>query len=355
MNADLPSFLIQTAPGHYTLTFSSSGANTFSLCTYKYMWGYIAGIEAVAARAGQNYGTGLHLPLAYYYRWMMERKGVQEQCVAQCHDIIKEHFLANPQPTTGSKGKPEWRTAERAVQAFDAYVAHYGVEDFEVLGVEEPFEVALGEFMLENEKWERDITVTVRIRGIRDLRVKWHDQLWVLDHKTSTEWSDLAVDEGRASFQFMEYAWVERLLAQQRRETFGDLTKQMKAAEFDIPVGGVIGNYLISRAPYSEGRKPTPRDLPRDQFVREPYPYSEEQLAEWHEDAMDLAKEIFTRWQMQNWKRNRTACSHWGRCEYYRLCWETDAAYREAAAMSADYRPRTPSPFEELENGKDRQ
>lgn len=388
---DLPSFLIETSPGHYTLTFSSSGANTFSLCTYKFMWGYIAGIEAVAARAGQNYGSALHLALAAHYRGATR---------IECEAIMAAHFGENHQPELGSKGRPEWRTASRALAAFDAYLEHYGAEDFEVLGVEEPFEAELGEFpVFDGDR--PPIIVTARIRGIRDLRVRWHDQLWVLDHKTSTEWSDLAVDEGKASFQFMEYAWVERLIQQQRiaeiSKEHGGFCKGCGNAidpevchcgeevkrhgsesnhspvpmgctcgysdqsrfpkpdpQLVCPVGGVIGNYLISRQPYSEGRKVTARDLPRDQFVREPYPFSDAQLAEWHEDAMDLAREIFTRWQSQNWKRNRTACAHWGRCEYYRLCWESDPAYREAAALSADYRPRTPSPFEELENGKER-
>lgn len=350
----LPSFLQQTGPHAFTLTFSSSGADMFGLCGMKFSWAYLTRIEAATPRAGQNYGTGIHIPMAHRYRHMERSLAqVEEEGIA----LIQAHFAAHPQPEIGRKGRPEFRTATRAIQAFRAYNERYPAEDFEVLGVEEPFEVALGEFKVEGQSvadgmgWPshvgREITVTVRFRGIRDLRVKWHDSIWVLDHKTSGEWSDLTVDEGKASFQFQGYGWVERLLAQQATEE--------GATVCHIPVGGVIGNYIISRENYaSESRKPTPRDLPRDQFERVPYPYSDAELDEWHADAMGIAKEIWQRWREEEWPRRRTACAHWGRCEYYRLCWETDPDYRMSAAQGADYRERTPSPFEDIENGKER-
>lgn len=348
----LPSFLTEDAPGRYTLTFSSSGADTFNLCSYKYMWGYVAGIEGATARAGQNYGSGLHLPLSCYYKALREGRTMDEALKEECKAIIQQHFLENPQPETTARGKVEFRNAARAIQAFEAYLARWGSEDFEVLGVEEPFEVELGRFEAQGPPYNFQlgsdpVIVTVIFRGIRDLRVRWHDQLWVMDHKTSTEWSDLSVDEGKASFQFMGYAWVEKQICEGYHPY-----PSIKSA-LTLPIGGVIGNYIVSRAPYAEGRKPTPRDLPRDYFHREAYPYDEAQLNEWHSDAMEIAREIFSRWQSENWKRNRTACAHWGRCEFYRLCWETAPEYREAAALGADYRPRTPSPFEE-ENGKER-
>lgn len=348
--SDLPSFLTQTGPSSYTLTFSASAAETFMLCPAKYSWSRITGIEAAAARAGMNYGKALHLALAHRYSRMdLSLAQAEEQAEA----IFREHFATHPQPEMGTRGRPEWRTPARAMQAFRAYNAQYPAEDFEVLGVEEPFEVELGVFdaafapaqsQMPGYVRHGKVTVTVKFRGLRDLRVRWHDAIWVLDHKTSTEWSDLVVDEGKASFQFQGYGWVER----DAQNIKGELAH-------NEAVGGVIGNYLISRENYAnESRKPTPRDLPRDQFVRQPYPYSDAELDEWHQDAMDVAREIFERWQAENWPRRRTACAHWGRCEYYRLCWETDPAYRLSAAMSADYQPRTPSPFEDAENGKER-
>lgn len=344
MNPESPSFLTQTGPNTYTLTLSASGANTLQLCPAKYSWAYVTGIEAVSPRAGQNYGTSLHLPLAHRYRnWNKSLAAVE----SEGSEIIERHFAEHPQPEMGSKGRPEWRTAMRAQQAWRAYNERYPAEDFEVLGVEEPFEVELGGFstpLREPTSYGEaidSVSLTVKFRGIRDLRVRWHDSLWVVDHKTSTEWSDLSVDEGKCSFQFMGYAWVERLAT---RVPFG---------QDETPVGGVIGNYLISRQPYSEGRKVTARDLPRDQFERVPYPYSDAQLDEWHARAMGVAKDLWRHWSEGEWPQRSTACAHWGRCEYYQLCWETDPAYRMAAALGGDYRQRTPSPFEEAA-GKER-
>jgi hypothetical protein len=248
--------------------------------------------------------------------------------------IIREHFAKNPQPELGRDGKTEWRTAARTLQAFKAYRENYPREDFEPVAVEEKFELVLGEFeatMRDADGDEIVVTVTVHARGIFDLVAKWHDALWVIDHKTMTEWSDSVVDEGKASFQFMLYTWV---LRQQRRDT---------------AVAGTIGNYIVARPPYAEGRKPTPRDLPRDQFERHPYAYTEAQLAEWHARAMRLARRLWEAWRTEEWDQHSTACAHWGRCEYYQLCWECEPEWRAAAAMGADFRLRTPSPFEESE------
>lgn len=329
---ELPSFLQQTGPAAYTLTLSASAAETHDLCAAKYAWSRVTGIEAAALRAGQNYGKGFHLLDAAYYT--ARRTGAPFDAAA----IVDAHFAANPQPLTRPNGKPEQRTAARLLQAWNAYRAFYPADDFEVLGVEEPFNVELGSFTARAAGMDDAVTVTARFRGLRDKRVRWHNQLWVFDTKTSEEWKDLTIDEGKASFQFQGYAWVERSLG---------------CTTTPLPTGGVIGDYVISREPYREGRKATPRDLPRDQFMRQPYPYSDATLGEWHADAIGIAREVWDHWRNEEWPRRRGACAHWGKCEYYRLCWETDPDYRLSAAMGADYRPRTPSPLDE-DAGKER-
>lgn len=255
MSTDLPSFLQETAPGRYTLTMSASAAETAMLCPAKYSWSRITGIEAAAPRAGMNYGKALHLALAHRYSHpTMSLLQVHQEA----DTIIGKWFAEHPQPELGNRGRPEWRTFTRALAAFGSYNAAYPAEDFEVVGVEEPFEVELGEFRLEDSQGQ-PIIVTVVFRGIRDLRVKWHDQLWVLDHKTSTEWSDLTVDEGRCSFQFQGYAWIEREAMRQLIKGWERESIQLEVPLIPPQVGGVIGNYLISREPYSNpDRKPTP-------------------------------------------------------------------------------------------------
>jgi len=356
MSAPLPSFLEQAGPAAFTLTMSASFAEQMMLCAAKVAWSRVTGIEAATPRPGMNYGKGMHLLLAALYDGKPFDAG----------EILAEHFAANPQPEQ-HRGKPEWRTQARALQAFAAYNAAYPAESWEVLGVEEEFEVELG--ILEIEGRESDTYVKVIFRGIRDLRVRWHDAIWVVDHKTMTEWSDLTADEGKASFQFQGYAWVEReftrgggissagTTGQTRSQRSEQNRVEQEAAAhagnqsrpLDLNIGGVIGNYLIARPPYSEGYKPRANALPRDQFERIPYPFSDAQLDEWHGRAMRLAKRIWTAWRDEEWDQHSTACAHWGRCEYYQLCWETDPAYRMSAALGADYRPRTPSPLDEAD------
>ncbi len=286
MSNELPSFLTQTGPAAFTLTLSASAAETFMLCPAKYSWSRITGIEAASPRAGMNYGKAIHLVLAHLYNGTLFEHA----------PILREHFAKNPQPEMGARGKAEWRTEARASQAILAYLAAYPSETWEVIGVEEPFEVVLGTFVIPGEQAGQglDIVVTVKFRGIRDLRVRWHDAIWVVDHKTSTEWSELTADEGKASFQFMGYGWVERLAAFWQGPEYKQAVEakdEAKAARIlatPSRVGGVIGNYLIARQPYSEGYKPNARSLPRDQFERITYPYSDAQLDEWHGRAMRL-------------------------------------------------------------------
>lgn len=325
MNTPLPAFLQQTGPAAFTLTFSASGAYELELCEQLFSWRHVTSIEAAKPLTGRNYGKALHLVLQKHYAPVREPFSPAT--------LLNDWFAANPQPLLDRKGKPEWRTATRALQAYEAYCAHYGAEDFEVVSVEEKFEVELAKITV---LYRNNLaTLTIRFHGLFDLCVRWHDQLWIFDTKYSTEWSDLKVAEGKASFQFMGYTWA-------RRNT---LARESQHAE---PVAGVIGNYIISRAPYREGRKPTANDLPRDQFERQEYCYSESELAEWHNDAVGVARDIFECWQAGHWPRRRPACAHWGRCEFYRLCWETEPEYRLAAARGADYQPRSPSPFDDV-------
>ena len=67
MNAAIPSFLKQTGPAAFTLTLSASAAETYMVCPAKYSWSRVTGIEGASARAGMNYGKGMHLLLAALY------------------------------------------------------------------------------------------------------------------------------------------------------------------------------------------------------------------------------------------------------------------------------------------------
>lgn len=318
----LPAWLQQDGPRAFTITFSPSGAYDLMLCPCKFMWARVVGIEGTKAKVGANFGTANHLALAHRYTHPELSLSTVED---EVRPMLEAHFDENPQPVE------EYRHLGRALQLFHAYNERWKAEDWEVLGVEEKFVRELG--TVELSTGGIATSLTVRVRGVRDLTVRWHGSMWVVDHKTRTEWGDLAIAEGRSSFQFQCYAWVTGLSL---REDAQD------------EVGGVIGNYLIARKPLSDPNSSYARSgkaKPRDDFWREPFQFSPQQLAAWRERAMRLAVRLFRTWRDGEWEQYTTGCAHWGQCEYYRLCWEVEPEMQMAAAMGQDYRLREENPF----------
>jgi hypothetical protein len=322
MITELPYFITKLPDGDYELTLSPSSAMTFDLCEAKFSWSRLTGIELATSLAAPNYGKAMHAALAAWYQIPAPSDGQFDAA----SEALREHFTANPQPESNSKGFSEWRTELRAMQALAAYIAKWRLDpDWRILAVEDKFEKRIGSFSTGTE------IVHVKVHGLRDLVVESYGQRWIVDHKTMQEWGDKAQDEGAVSWQFMCYVAC------------------------DQPMGGAIGNYIVSRKPYSDpARKPKANDLPRDQFERQVYTYTPEALEEWRHDALETAQRVWDLTMNEgSFHRCRGACGHYGRCEYYKLCWETDPGLRLAAALGADYRPRTPSPFEDDTAGKD--
>lgn len=178
-------------------------------------------------------------------------------------------------------------------------------------------------------KVKRKIKVPVYLAGRKDLVVAWHDGIWVVDHKTASDWgsgeSNSHLDEGRRSFQFRGYAWAERARQQGIKESFEaglDPAHWQLANQRDtLPILGTVGNYLVSRKPYASDKKPA-KPTPRNQFHQECYPFEASVLDEWREQFLEVSAAVLHDWQRGAWRSQDTGCGHWGRCEFYDYCEE---------------------------------
>lgn len=262
--------------------------------------------------------------------------------------LLTEWFDTHPQPSD------EWRNAGRAQDLIRAYNEKYATESWEVLAVEEEFEVEVGEVVnpLINTRaaaagWV-DATIPCYLAGRKDLVVAWHGGLWVVDHKTASDWgsgdSNSHLDEGRRSFQFRGYAWAEREKQQSRIAELNShrahyAPNRIEAGEpfnnprYNLPLLGTVGNYLISRKPYAKPPANGRPALPRNQFHRECYAFEPSVLDEWRSQFLETARDVLAMWQRGVWPHYDTGCGHWGRCEFFDYCEE--APERREAMLSS--------------------
>jgi hypothetical protein len=289
----------------------------------------VEGLELAVPKPALEFGGVGHDCLAY-------RRVHQELSLSEVEEwqdaYITSHYDAKPVQAD------EWRNAGRLMDLMHAYNETYPVEPWDrILGVEEGFEILVGEIE-RNPKGLPGFDgmdhrpVPVYLHGFKDCVVEWHGGMWVNDDKTTKEWGDPDTNksllEGRMSFQFRAYPWAQR-------ET------QRLLGTPGLPVLGTIGNYLIFRKPYEVGYKPRANATPRNQFHMECYPFSDELLDEWQIECLDAAASILHDWTRGIWKRCRSGCGHWGRCEFYDIC-GAEPKDRDGIMQSSLYQPRTP-------------
>jgi hypothetical protein len=325
----LPPYLTRVN-GRLTLTLHATHVQTFKVCPLKYQLRYGWNIEKAVARASLNYGGAIHEALAYRFAHNdTPLPAVEEAQMA----LLEKWFAASNQPDD------EWRNVGRAQQSIRAYNAQYPAHDWTVRAVEESFTRKVGEI---NDVGEVGGAVDVILEGRKDLVVKWGAGLWVVDHKTASDWGD-DLDKNqqllgdRRSFQFRAYAWEER---ERQRGWCGERQEPRDT----LPVKGVVGNYIIGRKRFSEApgaaSRRTASAKPRDEFQQHVFTFDDATLREWRDECLLVAERILTSWRRSTWEMSfDRGCSDYGKCEYYDYCEESPAT-REALLSSSQFRQR---------------
>lgn len=331
-------FLLQpspTSPDDYLLEIDNSTLEQLSVCYRKFENYAVHGREKAGDDSATSFGTLFHT-----CEELRLRVGLSPETVARQRELVVEHFSTfHPRPE-------DHRTADRMIQVLNAYNTTYANDGW-------PDSI----YMHEGEKFlERPFKVelcTIPINGtlpysynelvgtlfgsddllkVRNLHIIWtgkidlikHDSnaLWVADHKTTSmggkEWEEAF----RLARQTVGYAWAGQQIIGQ-------------------PIAGCIINGVIIRAPAKTARA----TLPREEFPRMTYHYSQDRIEEWYEGVRymmtDLANSLLRGYfPMTGPKSFKSPCVY---CSYHENC-QLPRSQRAADLSTDQFRDVTWSP-----------
>lgn len=269
------------------MKIDNSRAKTWWRCPLEYWERYVNNIEPVGKRDAGNFGTRVHQLLECRHREMAGREAPE--------------FVQLEDPSLEAE----------AQATFAAYEAHYPEEPFEVEGVEEYFEVPIGEkrcyckytagyrgqMMVECEACHGEGTVPKHLYcGEFDaiIRMKDSGRLRVLETKTERRGSKTNLpDAWQQKSQVGLYLWA---------------AQQVYGEQFE----GIILNIITRQSPKGQER-PAFR---RDELHRSPA-----QQAEAVRNITWIADQIEGCGASGFWPSNRNNCvSEWGwKCDYWAL------------------------------------
>lgn len=326
-----PRYLLSHLEGDdYVLEIDWSSIQQALTCDRSAMWSLIYG-RTTGKSAALTYGSAIHKGLETYYRGG-----------ASLTEILasgEQEFLDYP------PGLSEWRTYDSYARALTEYVKKYSIEDtFTILRnsedlpmVEQGFALPLtvipvgeflafpGELICKNPPAviERAApsdfagglnlfvdNIHVVWTGVIDLVVKDSDQLWIVDHKTTSIEGDSYWKQYELSQQFTGYVWAASELLGQRVE-------------------GAVANVIYGRQPTKTGRGLD--------FLRRRYHYRDDQLGEWRQNMIWLMEDFVHNLQTGRFPMKTQWCvGKFGTCPYHDVC-SLPSSARLTMLMSDQY------------------
>lgn len=272
-----------------TLPIDNSSLETFKTCARMWQYAKVQRRKRAGAEASLDFGKAIHAALETRYK-QAGAAAPSDAVAAAMHAAIDTAYTGIDTPLE------EWKTLARANEIVDLYNAERQAEPFEVLAVEAPFAIPVGEVQGIRVLW------TGRI----DLLVRWEGMVYVLDHKTMGQWSSGKGAEFENSAQFKGYAWAMQEM------------HRLHGAPFPERVHGFCLNALVMRKPANSPRA----TVPRNEFHRTRCFYSQERLEEWRSDMLEWVNTLMTQAARGYLPMNTKHCaSFFGRnCPYLDCC-----------------------------------
>lgn len=244
------------------MRLSASRIQCFQRCPRRYYWRYVERLVSPEPAAAPTFGVAIHAALAAWYETHDQNK-------------VVDVFMSKWQDRPGD----DKHTLAVGAQMLGSYIKRYTPEPFEVLSLERPFAVHVGEHEL-----------AVRI----DLAVRWGERIYVVDHKTTSRLGFNFFSGFKPNVQTAAYTYAAKKLF----------------ADYPWPVMGVIINALLVAKTKNE-------------FARHPVHYNDRELRAFEEvversaEALDPLLAIGT---VDVFEPRWAACSDWGGCQYRELC-----------------------------------
>lgn len=253
----------------------------------------IAGIVRREDSPASSKGSLVHVGLQHYYKRLIEEPDGDKRKF-----ILEGIYKANEAMTKFNLPETIAPLIRDEVMAcLDQYFQNYNLNnEMQPLAVEKEvsfkiLDKATGHFHVHT--------------GIVDLIAKWHDALFVVDHKTTSMTFDQLYGQYAFSLSFRGYALAV-------------------AEEYGEPLGVLVNAIRFKKNKALEC-----------EFQREPFMYSREDLADIPRTVISIKREIKMCETDGFWPKSSSQCvKPWGKCEYYQLC-----KYDDPAMVNALYRP----------------
>lgn len=342
------------------LVISPTQLEKMKSCMAMWRYNYIEGRVAARPSPARDGGKAFDDAMNLRYR-RMGSAAPDDACKAAMKQAVADAFIGIELPLE------EWRTPARYQEVVELYNEQYGEEPFDVLGVQVPFEVALGEVDVDEKFWQivwrdcehdfkalpvnihdehrvtglkckkcngfawqddwdkgRPLTyqdpVQVRLHGILDLLIRQRDSGLVLvcDTKTASRWEgrDQAVYDNSA--QMKAYCWAVPEMRRQLGEAAGP-----PWATLPERVHGAMINAAVLRKPYVRASAAaSAKAQPRTEFHRFVVTYSPERLEEWRRDTLLYVEQALACVARDHYPQNEKHCQHHfgGKCDYVDAC-----------------------------------
>jgi hypothetical protein len=290
------------------LLVSPTQIETIKQCFTQWRWKYLHRRVANRPSPARDGGKAMHSGLELIFKGRLagkDEQSVMEAARTALHDGFKGIDLP----------EDEYRTEARYQAVLEAYVAHWKNqgEEFETLAVERPFEVPLGQIAMAHGM------VPVHLRGIIDRVVAWGNVAYVADTKTMNDWGSRKQDEWERAAAPKLYAYALNQLA----------------SELKLPgtVQGFMLDAIVIRKPTTNPRA----KLPREEFHRLRYPYTEAQLIETRDNALAWVQMAVDQAASGRFLMQEQSCANlWGRrCDYWEVC--SVPVEQRAMVLASDY------------------
>ena len=251
------------------------------------------GLTMKDSKLAPTKGTLAHVGLQTYYTLKMHNFHSELDNLDVIVIAIKTMLDAIPQFGLSDLQIPLLR--DELISMMDQYVKRWQGEDIEVLGVEMPISLRIGDHVH---------------TGIVDLFGRWQGSLYVIDHKTTS-----------TALEFL----FKKLLFDISLKGYAKALRETTGEKVDALINGIRfrGNKAL--------------DV---EFEREPIMYSETEMAEFEPTVLSILDELRLCRENNFYPKSGAQCVQiWGECDYRRLC-----VYPDPAMVSAFYTPRKPNP-----------
>jgi len=276
----------------------------FQTCPAKYDLRIRQGITTRRRSSALAFGGGFHEGLATWYK-TGDLAAALTAIATKWDDTVSAD---------------DYRTKEKAVQVMIDYVKHYPAENFKVVGIEDGAPMIEVPFVLDTGMVTDD-GEPIEYGGIFDGLVDFNGQLWVLEHKTTSQLGSYYFDQFKPNNQVTGYIWA---------------AEQLSGRKVHGAIINAIGVYKTGTTKFERGMT-----------ARHP-----QDLVEWLENIRLVCNQI-KRAEKEGFSQSTNACTLYGKCEYHSIHVLSHPSEREKRIESDyireawDFEHRTGTEFKE--------